>query len=120
MALLSPSLLPAAAAHGGLYRELDVLDRLQTSLSDGYEIFHSVSLQTDHDGLDRHREIDIVVLGPSGNVLLIEVKAGAVTLRDGSIYKLYAGSEKDVARQCRMQFSAMLSRLTEAGLQPPR
>ena len=118
MALLSPSLLPAAAAHGGLYRELDVLDRLQTSLSDGYEIFHSVSLQTDHDGLDRHREIDIVVLGPSGNVLLIEVKAGAVTLRDGGIYKLYAGSEKDVARQCRMQFSAMLTRLTEAGLKP--
>jgi hypothetical protein len=64
MALLSPSLLPLAARRGGLYRELDVLDLLQATLSDGYEIFHSVSLQNDHDGLDRQREIDVVVLGP--------------------------------------------------------
>jgi hypothetical protein len=118
MALLSPSLLPPAARRGGLYRELDVLDLLQATLSDGYEIFHSVSLQNDHDGLDRQREIDVVVLGPAGNLLLIEVKAGAVTLRDGSIYKLYGNGEKDVARQCRMQFNAMLGRLKEAGLNP--
>jgi hypothetical protein len=56
--------------------------------------------------------------GPAGNLLLIEVKAGAVTLRDGSIYKLYGNGEKDVARQCRMQFNAMLGRLKEAGLNP--
>ena len=118
MALLSPSLLPPAARQGGLYRELDVLDRLQVTLSDGYEIFHSVSLHSDHDGPDRQREIDIVVLGPAGNLLLIEVKAGTVTLRDGSIYKLYGSGEKDVARQCRMQFNAMLGRLKEAGLHP--
>lgn len=118
MALLSPSFLPSAASQGGLYRELDVLDRLRTTLSDGYEIFHSLSLQVNDDGVDRRREIDIVVLGPTGNLLLIEVKAGAVTVRDGGVFKLYAGGEKDVARQCRMQFSAMLSRLTEAGLKP--
>lgn len=118
MALLSPSLPPTAVRQGGLFRELDVLDRLQASLSDGYEIFHSVALQNDHDGLDRQREIDIVVLGPAGNLLLIEVKAGTVTLRDGGIYKLYASGEKDVARQCRMQFNAMLGRLKEAGLNP--
>lgn len=118
MALFSPSLLPAVARQGGLYRELDVLDQLQATLSDGYEIFHSVSLQNDHDGMDRQREIDVVVLGPSGNLLLIEVKAGAVTLRDGGIYKLYGSGEKDVARQCRMQFNAMLGRLKEAGLNP--
>jgi hypothetical protein len=42
MALLSPA-LPPLKPSGGLHRELDVLWRLQSSLSEGYEVFHSVS-----------------------------------------------------------------------------
>ena len=68
MALLSPA-LPPLTPSGGLHRELDVLWRLQSSLSEGYEVFHSVSWHSLHEGRDRHGEIDIVVLGPTGNVL---------------------------------------------------
>ena len=32
--------------------------------------FHSVAWQTAHQGEDRHGEIDLVVLAPSGNILL--------------------------------------------------
>lgn len=115
MAKLSPC-LTAIRDDAGLFRELDILERLQHSLPDGFEIFHSVSWHALHEGNDRHGEIDLVVLGPTGNILLLEVKAGAVILRNGEVFKLYGSREHDVARQVRVQFAAMVSRLSEAGL----
>lgn len=115
MAQLSPS-LPTQRKDGGLARELDVLEHLQHSLPDGFEIFHGVSWHTLYLGSDHHGEIDLVILSPAGNMLLMEVKAGAVTLRDGGVFKLYQGRERDVARQTRVQYSAMVSRLGEADL----
>ncbi len=110
MAQLSPT-IDALRHDGGLYRELDVLERLQQSLPDGYEVFHSVAWQTAHHGEGRHGEIDLVVLAPSGNILLVEVKAGELALIDGSLVKLYGRREHDVARQTRVQHAAMLNRL---------
>ena len=115
MAQLSPS-LPTQRKDAGLARELDVLEHLQQSLSDGFEIFHGVSWHTLYLGSDHHGEIDLVILGPTGNMLLMEVKAGSVVLRNGDVFKLYGGREHDVARQTRVQYSAMVSRLGEAGL----
>lgn len=100
----------------GLVRELDVLERLQQSLPDTFEIFHSVAWHTLDQGVDRHGEIDLVVLSPSGNILLLEVKAGDVILRDGEVLKLYGGHEHDVGRQVRVQFAAMVHRLKQARL----
>lgn len=116
MALLTPSNRPSLRNDAGLFRELDVLDRLQQSLPDIYEIFHSIEWHSTHDGDDRHGEIDLVILGPTGSILLMEVKAGKVVLRDGSMFKLYSSEEKDVGRQCRVQYSAMVNRLKEARL----
>lgn len=101
----------------GLYRELDVLQRLEDSLPKGYELFHSVSWHTVHQGTDRHGEIDVVVLAPSGNILLIEVKAGDVILRGGQILKLYDGRERDVAKQSQIQYAALRNRLSQAKLE---
>lgn len=116
VALISPAYIPSIRTDAGWYREIDVLDRLQQSLPDDFEIFHSVTWHSIHHGHDRHGEIDVVVLGPTGNLLLIEVKAGDVILRDGEIFKLYTGREHDVGRQCRVQYASMLNRLQEAGL----
>jgi hypothetical protein len=116
MALLTPSNRPSLRTDAGLYRELDVLDRLQQSLPDVYEIFHSVEWHNIQNGEDRHGEIDLVILGPSGNILLMEVKAGQVVLRGGGMFKLYSSKESDVGRQCRVQYSAMVNRLKEARL----
>ena len=115
MAQLSPS-LNLIRQDAGLFRELDVLERLRDSLPDGYEIFHSVDWHSVHGGMDQHGEIDLVVLGPNGNILLIEVKAGNVILRDGGVFKLYRNHESDVGRQTRVQFGAMVSRLKAAQL----
>jgi hypothetical protein len=68
--------------------------------------------------MDRHGEIDVVILGPTGNMLLMEVKAGDVILRDGSIFKLYTDGEHNVAKQCRVQYSAIVNRLKDVGIHP--
>jgi hypothetical protein len=118
MATLTPSLLPSLREDGGLFRELDVLERLRLGLPDGFEIFHEVTWHSVHEGIDRHGEVDIVVLAPNGNVLLMEVKAGQVLLREGGIFKRYGSQEKDVLRQCRVQYAGMVARLKQAGLHP--
>lgn len=116
MATLTPSQLPNLREDGGLYRELDVLECLKVGLPEGFEIFHEVWWHSVHQGTDRHGEVDIVVLAPSGNMLLMEVKAGQVLLREGGIFKRYGQQEKDVFRQCRVQYSGMVARLKQAGL----
>lgn len=115
MAVLYPSLPPSIPVTG-LQRELDVLRVLEQSLSGGYEIFHSVPWHTVHEGRDRHGEIDLVVLGPTGNILLLEIKSGAVELTNGVMFKMYKEGSKDVGRQLKVQHAAMVSRLQQAGL----
>jgi hypothetical protein len=115
MAHLLPT-IPIIPLRKGLQRELDVLERLQLSLSDGYQIFHSVSWHSLHKGSDRHGEIDLVVLAPNGNILLIEVKSGHVQVADGVMVKLYKDGPRDVGRQFTVQHAAMMQRLNQAGL----
>lgn len=116
MATLHPETFDLLRQDAGLYRELDVMERLKQSIPDSYEVFHSVSWFSVHNTHDHHGEIDVVVMSPEGNLLLVEVKAGDVILRDDEIYKLYNGSESNVSRQCNMQYSSMVRRLTDAKL----
>lgn len=116
MALLFPATLPSVKERGGLFRELDVIERLQLSLPDNYTLFHSLPLHSVQEERDRFGEVDIVAVAPNGNVLLIEVKAGGLVLREGTLFKLYATREHDVARQSRMQHAGLISRLKQAGL----
>lgn len=44
MAHISPGALPSIKKNGGLFRELQVIERLTLSLPDNYEIFHSIPL----------------------------------------------------------------------------
>lgn len=116
MAILHPENFDLLRQDAGLYRELDVMERLVQYLPANYEIFHSVSWFSVHNSHDHHGEIDVVVMSPEGNLLLVEVKAGDVVLHDGEIFKLYNGTESSVSRQCNMQYSSMVRRLTNARL----
>ena len=115
MATLVPD-LPKAKHSRGKERELDVLYRLELSLPKGYEIFHNIAWHSLHDDKDKHGEIDFVVLSPLGNVLLVEVKAGEVSIANGQMTKLYEDGVKDVGRQTSVQFAAVIDRLNKAGL----
>jgi hypothetical protein len=116
MALLSPSLLPPTKQVGGWYREMDTIRRLGESLPEEFEIFHSIPLHDIREEVDRHGEIDVVVLGPTGTIVLIEIKSGELVTRNGHLFKLYQDKERDVGKQIQFQFSAILSRLKEARL----
>lgn len=72
MAEISPC-FPLKRTDAGLQRELAVLENLSQCLSDSFESFHSVGWHSLVDGVDRHSEIDLVVLTPAGNILFIEV-----------------------------------------------
>ena len=119
MASLSPQLIPPLRTDAGRYRELEVLERLRDYLPDGFEVFHNIALHSLWRDQDSYGEIDVAVLSPDGCLLLMEVKAGPVTLRNGEIFKLYGDGECDVARQGRLQRVAMQNRLQEAGLSTP-
>jgi len=119
MAALSPHLLPPLRMDAGRYRELEVLERLRDYLPEGFEVFHNIALHTVRGGRDSYGEIDVAVLSPDGCLLLMEVKAGPVILRNGEVFKLYGDGECDVARQGRLQRAAMQNRLHEAKLETP-
>lgn len=118
MATLSPYLIPSLRTDGGRYRELEVLERLRDHLPPGFEVFHSLALHTLHGDRDCYGEVDIAVLSPSGALLLMEIKAGPVVLREGAVLKLYGDGECDVARQGLLQRIAMQNRLHDANLKP--
>lgn len=116
MAELSPC-VESLRRDAGLVRELQVLDHLRLALPEGFEVFHSIDWTSEHGGVDRHGEFDLVVLAPNANILIVEVKAGDVVLREGEVFKLYTRKEHDVGRQMRTQHAAMLARLASANLQ---
>lgn len=118
MAHLCPPLLPRLATTAGDYAELDLLQTLERGLSGAYTLFHSVDWSRGAGPHEQHGEIDIVVLNQSGEVLLIEVKAGAVDFRPEGVFKTYHRQhrDKDVVAQAKLQFGALLTRMRDGGL----
>lgn len=119
MAIASPGIAAPLRLDAGHFRELDVLQRLCDYLPAQFDVFHSIGLHSLQGPNDRYGEIDIAVLAPDGALLLMEVKAGSVVLRDGEIFKIYKDAECNVARQSLTQRAALQNRLNEAGLKTP-
>jgi hypothetical protein len=104
----------------GAYRERDILKLLDQGLPDSFDVFHSVDWAAMHQGFQNFGELDAVVVAPSGHLMLLEVKAGAVSVVNDALVKVYSNpggkKTKDIGRQVRRQYSAMMSRLSEEGL----
>ena len=107
---------PLRLTSAGLMGELQVLQALEQGLSDAYCLFHGVEFQHLATQGEQHGELDIVVVNQAGNVLLIEVKCGAVDSGANGIFKTYRGTVRNVVSQVRHQYGAMRSRLSDAGL----
>ncbi|WP_157270113.1 nuclease-related domain-containing DEAD/DEAH box helicase [Azohydromonas aeria] len=100
----------------GEHAEFQVLQTLARGLPQAYALFHGVNWAEARPGADLHGEIDIVVVNDAGDVALLEVKAGTVSMDEQGIFKRYGASTKDVTRQARTQFDAVLHRLRSEGL----
>lgn len=116
MARLCPSLPPRPAMNAGDYAELALLHTLERGLPDAYTLFHSVDWSKGTGTHEQHGEIDIVVINQSGDVLLIEVKAGNLEFRVDGIFKTYSGQAHNVSAQIGLQYSALRSRLKDSQL----
>ena len=116
MAKLLPDFTPDIHKTAGYRREIDVLRWLRQTLPDGYTVFHSVDWHSLYKGQDTHGEVDIIVMNLAGDLLLIEVKSGALDVRSGSLYKAYQNRERDVSVQLKVQYAAMRQLLQKAGL----
>ena len=111
MARLRPSPQGRKLLGLGDRAEIAVLERLCDSLSDAYTVYHSVEWTDVRDGIERHGEIDIVVVNQAGALVAIEVKAGGIEAAGEGLYKSYAGRRKDVVGQVSLQHSALRARL---------
>lgn len=116
MVTLLPDLSDQMKKTLGYRREMDVLDLLQRTLPDGYFIFHNIEWQSLRKDRDQHGEIDLIVMNQSGDLLLIEVKSGAVSIINGKITKEYREHRRDVAIQVHTQYGAMRQLLSRAHL----
>ena len=58
--------------------QLATLRRLASELADDYSVFHGVHWTRLEHGYSVYGEIDFIVVGPGGQVVLIEQKSGLV------------------------------------------
>lgn len=116
MANVTPPLHTIKAMSPGQYTELGVLEQLARDLPDTFELFHSVDWTQVQPSADRHGEIDIIVLNQSGDLALLEVKAGELKFSDQGMFKEYSGNLRNVGKQVQWQFNGIQQRLRAAGL----
>jgi hypothetical protein len=96
---------------GRAEREIETLELLEAGLPDELTVFHGVHWTRIERGFAVIGEIDFVVLGPSGRVLLIEQKSGFLSEGPDGLVKAYAGRDKPVAAQLKRTVDALTARL---------
>jgi len=117
MAIIHPHKALSGPITAGDYREQDLLLQLRDGLPDSFDVFHGLGWSAMHDHQQQFGELDLTVVSPDGQVLILEVKAGDVLSQDGKLIKSYGHDNiKNIGHQARKQHSVLRHRLKEAGL----
>jgi len=114
MALVHPSdWFSSSYLHDG---EKETIEWLKDALSDDHVIWAGVEWASrERTGVPVYGEIDFLVVGPSGNVVLVEQKNGWLDIDEhGELTKSYGERRKSVGKQLRHSFSAFLRQWDEA------
>lgn len=116
MAIIHPRLNhPLTLPHGGYQLELNLLEILRLGLPDSFDVFHGLTWSTVHASVQKFGELDLTVVSPQGQILILEVKAGSVYTNNGLIYKDYSQQKpKDIGQQLGRQHGALKKRLKQA------
>ncbi len=96
---------------GRVDRELETLEVLETGLPDTLTVFHGVHWTRIERGFSVIGEIDFVIVGPAGRVLLIEQKSGFLRESAEGLVKAYEGRDKNVLAQLKRTLDALTLRL---------
>ena len=101
-------------ALGAAQREIETLALLADALPDDYTVYHGVHWTRLERGFSAYGEIDFVVVGPSGRVLLIEQKSGFLSETPEGLCKLYGRRSRNVAVQLARNADAVQARFQAA------
>ncbi|MBD5801944.1 Nuclease-related domain protein [Azoarcus sp. Aa7] len=99
MARIHPEGWQRIPASGALARELETLAMLAEGLPDDHAVYHGIHWTRVNRDHALFGEIDFVVVGPSGRVLLIEQKSGFLDETQDGLVKTYAKAKKNVSVQ---------------------
>ncbi len=112
MAKVFPDGWRELAATGSAARELQTLGELAAGLDEHYTIYHGVHwTRVERGNYAIVGEIDFVIVGRTGRLLLIEQKTGLLTETAFGIAKNYADKEKDIPFQMARSADALHDRL---------
>ena len=99
MARILPDGWEALEANGAVPFEIATLRRLATELPDDVAVFHGVHWTRLNHGYSVFGEIDFIVVGPHGQVVLIEQKSGPLEETSEGLVKRYPDKLKSVNGQ---------------------
>ncbi len=111
MARIVPDGWRELAVTGAAQREIETLAMLAEHLPDAYTVYHAVHWTNLEHGFAAFGEIDFVVVGPSGDLLLIEQKSGFLEEGPEGLQKRYEGRTKRVAVQMSRSAAALRTKL---------
>lgn len=113
MARIYPAGWRETPAEGRLARELETLATLAADLPDDHAVYHGVHW-TRVDGAQRlSGEVDFVVVGPTGRLLLIEQKSGFLDETPAGLVRSPANAKETVGVQIARVAAQLRERLAE-------
>lgn len=116
MAYLHTNFPLQAPSSAGAQCERAIVSMLEDGLPKGFDLFHNIAWSVVSEGVQHIGEVDIVVVAPSGHILLLEVKAGDVIETPDKLLKHYGSTVKDVGAQVRRQHASLLKRIQNGDL----
>jgi Nuclease-related domain/Uncharacterized conserved protein (DUF2075) len=116
MAYLHTNFPLQAPSSAGAQCERAIVSMLEDGLPKGFDLFHNIAWSVVTEGVQHIGEVDIVVVAPSGHILLLEVKAGDVIETPDKLLKHYGSTVKDVGAQVRRQHASLLKRIQNGDL----
>ena len=114
MARIIPDGWEALEASGAASFEIATLRRLAGALPDDYTVFHGVHWTRLDHGYSVYGEIDFLVLGPLGQVVLIEQKNGSLEETAEGLVKRYPLKVKSIPGQIHRSIDSLQSRFKQA------
>jgi len=114
MARLIPDDWKQLAATGAAARERETLSLLESSLPDGYTVYHGVHWTRLNQPFSVIGEAEFVIVSPAGRVMLIEQKAGFLRETPKGLVKVILQTERNVAIQLAQTVERLHRRFTAA------
>ena len=109
MARTFPDGWEALEAAGAIPFEIATLRRLAADLPDDFSVFHGVHWTRLDHGYSVYGEIDFIVVGPQGQVVLIEQKSGLLAETPEGLVKVYPTKRKNVSVQMQRSVNSLQS-----------